>query len=46
MKRGTLGVLAVAVLAGGLGLLASLRMAGPGPLLRSELGQRALNAAM
>ena len=46
MKRGTVGVLLVAVLAGGLGLLASLRVAGPGPLLRSELGQRVLNAAM
>jgi thiol-disulfide isomerase/thioredoxin len=47
MKRGTVGVLLVAVLAGGVGLLASLRLAGPaGPLLHTELGQRALNAAM
>ena len=46
MRRGTAAVLLVAVLAGGLGALASLRLAGPGPLLRSELGQRALNAAM
>jgi len=46
MSRSTLAVLAVAVLAGGLGVLASLHVAGPGPLLRSELGQRALNAAM
>ena len=47
MKHGTIGVLLVAVLAGGLGLLASLRIAGPGgPLLHTELGQRALNAAM
>lgn len=47
MSRGTLVVLLVALLAGGLGLLASLRFAGPGgPLLHTELGQRALNAAM
>lgn len=47
MSRGTLAVLLVAVLAGGLGLLASLRLAGPGgPLLHTELGQRALNAAI
>jgi len=47
MSRGTLAVLAVAVLAGGLGVLASLHFAGPGgPLLHSELGQRALNAAL
>ena len=47
MSRGTLAVLVVAVLAGGLGLLASARLAGPGgPLLHSELGQRALNAAL
>jgi thiol-disulfide isomerase/thioredoxin len=47
MSRGTLAVLAVALLAGGLGVLASLRLAGPGgPLLHTELGQRALNAAM
>jgi len=47
MSRGTLVVLAVALLAGGLGVLASLRFASPGgPLLHSELGQRALNAAI
>lgn len=47
MSRGTLAVLAVALLAGGLGLLASLRLAGPGgPLMHTELGQRALTAAM
>lgn len=47
MKRGTVGVLLVALLAGLLGLLASLRITGPGgPLLHTELGQRALNAAM
>jgi thiol-disulfide isomerase/thioredoxin len=39
-------VLLVALAAGGLGLAASLLTSGPGPLLRSELGQRALNAAM
>jgi thiol-disulfide isomerase/thioredoxin len=46
MKRGTTGVLLVAVLAGTLGLLASLRIGPGGPLLHTELGQRALNAAM
>ena len=39
-------VVLVALAAGVLGLAASLLTSGPGPLLRSELGQRALNAAM
>ena len=39
-------VVLVALAAGALGLAASLLTSGPGPLLRSELGQRALNAAM
>lgn len=45
MKRHAAIVL-VALAAGTLGLLASLLTSGPGPLLRSEFGQRALNAAM
>jgi thiol-disulfide isomerase/thioredoxin len=44
MRTGTKVVL-VALLAGGLGVVASLLTTGPGPLLRTELGQRALNAA-
>jgi thiol-disulfide isomerase/thioredoxin len=40
----TARILLVAVLAGALGLVASLLTTGPGPLLRSELGQRALAA--
>jgi thiol-disulfide isomerase/thioredoxin len=40
-RQGILVVLA-ALLAGGLGLLASVALYGPGPLLRSELGQFAL----
>lgn len=39
-------VVLVALAAGMVGLTASLLTSGPGPLLRSELGQRALNAAM
>lgn len=39
-------VVLVALAAGALGLAASLLTSGPGPLLRSELGQRALNVAM
>lgn len=38
------GILAAAVLAGGLGLAASVALYGPGPLLSSELGQRLLSA--
>jgi thiol-disulfide isomerase/thioredoxin len=46
MKHGTVAVLLVALLAGGLGVVASLLATGPGPLLQTELGQRALNAAL
>lgn len=44
--RSSAKVVLAAVAAGTLGLVASLLTSGPGPLLRSELGQRALNAAM
>jgi len=46
MKHGSVAVLLVALLAGGLGVVASLLGTGPGPLLQTELGQRALNAAL
>lgn len=39
-------ILLVAVAAGVLGLAAGLMTSGPGPLLRTELGQRALNGAL
>ena len=39
-------ILLVAVAAGALGLFAGLMTSGPGPLLRTELGQRALNGAL
>jgi peroxiredoxin len=42
----TTKVLLVAVAAGTLGVVASLLTSGPGPLWRTELGQRALNSAM
>ena len=42
---GTTKVLLVAVAAGLLGVCAGLMVNGPGPLLRTEAGQRALNAA-
>ena len=45
MKSGTKVVL-VAVAAGALGLVASLMTSGPGPLWRTEPGQRVLGAAM
>ena len=45
MKDSTKVVL-VALGAGVLGLVAALMTAGPGPLLRTELGQRALGAAI
>lgn len=38
-------ILLIALAAGGLGIAASLLTTGPGPLWRTELGQRALNAA-
>ena len=48
MKRrvGPLVVVGVAVVAGGLGVLASLFVAGPGPLLGTETGQRLYNDAL
>lgn len=46
MKATTGRILAVAVLAGLLGLAASLLTSGPGPLLRTETGQRALQGVM
>lgn len=46
MKPGTATVLLVALIAGALGVAASLFGTGPGPLLQTEIGQRALNAAM
>lgn len=39
-------ILLVAVAAGALGLVAGLMTSGPGPLLRTELGQRALGEAL
>lgn len=44
MQGSTKVVLVVALVAGALGVVASLLTSGPGPLLRTELGQRALNA--
>ena len=46
MKWGTSSVLLVALIAGALGVVASLVGTGPGPLLQTEIGQRALNAAL
>lgn len=46
MKSGTGKILLVAVAAGALGLIASLAFEGPGPLLKTELGQRALQGAL
>ena len=43
--QGSTKVILVALVAGALGVVASLLTSGPGPLLRTELGQRALNAA-
>ena len=45
MKSGT-KILLVALAAGTLGAVASLMTSGPGPLLRSELGQRVLNSML
>lgn len=42
-RRGWGAVLLVALLGGGLGVAASVWIGGPGPLLRSEWGQRLLN---
>lgn len=46
MKSSTTKVVVVAVLAGLLGVAASLLTTGPGPLLRTEAGQRALQGAL
>ena len=43
---GTRGILLAALVAGVLGLVAGLAVNGPGPLLRSEIGQRAVQHAM
>lgn len=44
--RGTTKVLLVALVAGTLGVVASVAVNGPGPLLRTEWGQRAVQGAM
>lgn len=44
--RSSAKVVLVAVAAGALGALASLATIGPGPLLRTELGQRVLGSAL
>jgi thiol-disulfide isomerase/thioredoxin len=44
--RSTTKVVLVAIAAGMLGVLASLATSGPGPLLRTELGQRLLGSAL
>lgn len=46
MKMNNARIVAVAVLAGLLGLGASLLTRGPGPLLRTEAGQRALHGVL
>ncbi|WP_394003751.1 TlpA family protein disulfide reductase [Luteimonas sp. WGS1318] len=46
MKVGPWTVVAIAVVAGGLGVLASLFVGGPGPLLGTETGQRLYNDAL
>ena len=43
---GTRTILLVALVAGVLGVVAGLAVNGPGPLLRTELGQRAVQGAM
>ena len=44
--RSATRIVLVAVVAGALGVVASLATTGPGPLLRSEFGQRALNVLL
>jgi thiol-disulfide isomerase/thioredoxin len=44
--RSTTKVVLVAIAAGTLGVLASLATSGPGPLMRTELGQRLLGSAL
>ena len=46
MKSNSAAILLVALIAGTLGVVASLFGTGPGPLLQTEVGQRVLNAAM
>lgn len=46
MKATPLRIVAAALVAGVLGVVASLWLHGPGPLLGTELGQRALNDAL
>lgn len=46
MKVGPWTVVAIAVVAGGLGVLASLFVGGPGPLLGTKTGQRLYNDAL
>lgn len=46
MKPGLAPILLVALTAGALGVVASLLGNGPGPLLRTELGQRILNSTL
>ena len=46
MKVTPLKIVLAAAIAGALGIVASLALEGPGPLLGSELGQRALNDAL
>jgi len=46
MKVTPLKIVLAAAIAGVLGIVASLALEGPGPLLGSELGQRALNDAL
>jgi len=46
MKTDTGKILLVALIAGTIGLVAAFAVNGPGPLLRTELGQRLLQAAL
>ena len=46
MKSNTANILLVALIAGTLGLVASFIVDGPGPVLRTELGQRALQVLL
>lgn len=46
MKSHTGKILLVAIAAGALGLIAALALDGPGPLLKTEVGQRALQSVM
>ncbi len=46
MKSHTRNILLIALVAGTLGAVASFIVSGPGPLLRTEVGQRALQAVL